>query len=550
MTTDHTDKAPYNAGALSALHACRSQDELDRRFAAELADLLPGVDMMLCLAADRDGGRIVQLVVGTGWQCQPGGEVGGIAPAVWLPIAYREHEVGALAVGRELDEDERRSVLAALAHYGAALANLTFNEEAQRDANEYCVTLQALEQGIVLFQEGDAEAMKARLLHQAMRIVDASAGVLYVLREVGDTSSGLILEQVLGIPDALLQGFRGQGDAAWPDLLLGQPTQIMEREADGSLGMLEASCVPEVLRRIAVVPLRYHGVEAGLCVLFNPQGEGAVTRGVAARLQSFGLLGAALLHRFRLEAESALNHSRDRELQIARTIQQRLLPSKPPATPGFTYAWSLLTAQNIGGDYLDVFAAQAGVVCGIVADASGHGINSALLMSSFRSTYRAKAPDMATDVLAAALNAEVTNEVGPTGMFITAVMYELDVTTRRLRVTSAGHTPTMLYRAATGEVEMLESDGPPLGFLAGVDYTHSERQLESGDVLLLYTDGITEAANSELDMYGEERLAELLCKHARDTAEQLLAAARKDLAGFTGRERYDDDVSLTVIRVA
>lgn len=549
VTADSTNRTQQAATALLALHACRSQGELDKRFARDLGALLPGVDLALCLAVGDGLGRSVQFVVGSAWHGLVDGDGAAVPAAVWLPLTYRNHEVGALAVARELSEEERAAVLLSLAHYGAALANLTFNKAAQRDANEYCATLQALEQGVVLFQEEDADAMMARLLQQAMHIVDASAGALYVLREVGDASSGLVLEQVLGIPDTLLHDFRGVGEGAWPDVLLPQPTQVVERTATGSLGLLDPACVPSVLQRLASVPLRYHGVDAGLCLLFNPRLETAMSREVAARLQSFGLLGAALLHRLRLEEVSALNHSRDRELQIARTIQQRLLPSVAPATPGFSYAWSLLTAQNIGGDYLDVFAAGDEAVCGIVADASGHGINSALLMSSFRSTYRAKAPTLTTSDLAAALNAEVTNEVGPTGMFITAVLYQLDCRTRRVRLTSAGHTPSMLYRAATGAVELLASDGPPLGFLAGVDYTSCERQLESGDVLLLYTDGITEAANAALDMYGEERLAALLCRHAAQTAEQLLAAAREDLAAFTGRDRYDDDVSLTVIRV-
>lgn len=539
----------HAANALAALHACRTQAELDRRFATELAAQLPDTAVALCLTTDAEGGRRVTFAVGGEWQATVDGDARAIAAATWLPITYREHEVGALAVGRELGDDERTALLAALAHYGAALANLTFNAEAHRDADTYCATLQALEQGIVLFQEEDAETMKASLLQQAMRIGDALAGVLYVLREVGDPASGLEREQVLGLPEEFLDSLRGQGETAWPDVLLGLPTQVMARGDDGSLAMLAPQCVPAMLQRIAVMPLRYHGLEAGLCLLFNPQVEGHETRDVAARLQSFGLLGAALLHRLHLEAYRAQNSSRDRELQIASTIQQRLLPSHPPATPGVAYAWCLVTAQNIGGDYLDVFAPHENDVCGIVADASGHGINSALLMSSFRSTYRAKAPDMTTEVLAAMLNEEVVHEVGPTGMFITAAIYHLDCKTRRLHLTSAGHTPGMLFHAATGEVEMLDSDGPPLGFMAGADYTRQERHLASGDVLLLYTDGISEAANGDLDMYGEQRLAALLRQHASATADEVLAAARQDLAEFTGRDRYDDDVSLTVIRI-
>lgn len=549
MTTAREQRAVEAATGMAALHECRSQAELDRRFGEELAGLLPSTDLALCRLTGDGSGAQVKFVVGAAWQILVGAPARATAATTWLPIAYREHEIGTLAIGRELDEEERSATLGALAHYGAAFANQMLNEEARRDADAYCATLQALEQGIVLFQEEDAEVMKARWLHQAMQLVGAAAGVLYVLRQMGDPVSGLVREQVFGLPEVLLEGLHGDGGAAWPDALLGQPTQVAERLTDGSLARLAPDCVPTMLRNLAVVPLRYHGIEAGLCLLFNPRIDGAITREVAGRLQSFGLLGAALLHRLRLEEETALNRSRDRELQIARTIQQRLLPSHAPATPGFTYAWDVITAQNIGGDYVDVFESRERCVSGIVADASGHGINSALLMSSFRSTYRARAPQLDTDLLAATLNEEVVHEVGPTGMFITAAIYHLDCANRRLHLTSAGHTPGMLYRAATGLVELLDSDGPPLGFLAGVEYTRQQRDLLPGDIVLFYTDGISEAANADLDMYGEDRLAALLRRHAHGTAEQVLAAARTDLAAFTGRDRYDDDVSLTVIRV-
>jgi serine phosphatase RsbU (regulator of sigma subunit) len=542
-------QALHIAATLAGLHECRTRTELDQRFARDLAALVPGTDLALCLTGDGEDGLRVQFAVGPLWQDRAAASAAAVEAAAWLPITYRGHRIGMLGAARVLAAPEQADLLAALAHYGAALANLTLNAEAQRDANDYCLTLQALEQGIVLFQEEDAEALKARLLQQAMRIVTASAGALYVLREVGDAASGLGLEQVLGIPETLLQDFRGRDGARWPDALLGEPVQVLERAADGSIGQLAADGVPAVLQRIAVVPLRYHGIEAGLCLLFNPQGDASLTREVGARLQSFGLLGAALLHRLRLEAVSALNRSRERELQIASTIQQRLLPDSAPATPGFSFAWSLLTAQNIGGDYLDLFDPGDGEVRGIVADASGHGINSALLMSSFRSTYRAKAPTQATAALAEQLNEEVVNEVGPTGMFITAVMYHLDCKRRCLHLTSAGHTPVLVHRAATSAIEVIDSDGPPLGFMTGAAFGSREIQLGPGDVVLLYTDGITEATNADLDMYGEERLASLLRRHGAASAEALLAAAKQDLAAFTGRDRYDDDVSLAVVRV-
>ena len=217
--------------------------------------------------------------------------------------------------------------------------------------------------------------------------------------------------------------------------------------------------------------------------------------------------------------------------------------------PGFAFAWDSIAAENIGGDYLDVFSHDAREVHAVVADASGHGINSALLMSSFRSTYRANAPRMTVGQLVSSLNNEVTNEVGPTGMFITAVLLRIDCAAMRLSMTSAGHTPVLHYRARTGSITQIESNGPPLGFLHGADYTTDDVELEAGDLFLLYTDGVTEATNADLDMFGEDRLVALLQRHGAGEPQAILAAIRADLAAFTGRDRYEDDVSLVVIRV-
>jgi len=538
------------ARGFAALHACESITELERRFASDLKSLLPDTPLVLGLV--ETGGRH-RVAVSLGTHGIGVGDMVAASGPDWsrerLPIRFRNHELGALCAGRSLRPDEIAIATAALVHFGTAIGNLTLNEESRQATAAYCASVQTLEEGIILFQEGDSEAVQARLLSLATSLAQTNAGALYVLREVGDASSGLQLEQTLGIPDSLLATFRSADGSAWPDSLLGQSAQLLTRSDDGALAGLAGDCVPPALRNVVVLPLRYHGVEAGVCLLFNAGFEAANAAELVARVQSLGQLGAALLHRLRLEALTARNRSIERELQIAATIQKRLLPTTAPATREFAFAWSSIAAQSIGGDYLDVFGQDDGALNAIIADASGHGINSAMLMSSFRSTYRANASRHTVATLTASLNNEIVNEVGPTGMFITAALLRLDRAERRVTVTSAGHTPVMILRAATGAVEMLASDGPPLGFLQGAEFTDQVLHLESGDSLLLYTDGVTEATNVDLDMFGEERLARLLKRHAADDPQVLLNAVRRDLAEFTKRDRYDDDVSMLVIRV-
>lgn len=537
-----------DVAALAALHLCPSQRELEGAVAIELERGLPGVGMALGLADD--GGELrVCAVVGSGLGLAVGTRVepGGSRAVERLPIRYRTYSLGSLWIDRVLSPEERAFAVAAVTHFGTAVGNLALNEESRQATAAYCASLQALEEGIVLFQEEDPEAVMARLLSLATSMAQATAGALFVLREVGNRESGLGLEQTLGIPEQLVAAFKGINGCPWPDVLLGEQAQLASRTPDGALALLSPESVPPALQGMVVLPLRYHGVEAGLCLLFNPSFDAVDQREVLSRVQSLGQLGAALLHRLRLEALNARNRSRERELQIAETIQKRLLPTSAPTAAGLTFAWGSIAAQQIGGDYLDVFQQDAGVVHAIVADASGHGINSALLMSSFRSNYRANAPRHTVEALTAFLNNEVVNEVGPTGMFITAALLHIDPAARRMRVASAGHTPVMLLRGRSGTVEQLESSGPPLGFLHGAEFTARSVDLEAGDIVLLYTDGVTEAANADCDMFGEERLEQLLRAHAHNGPDAILKAVRESLVAFTGRTRYEDDVSMLVV---
>lgn len=550
MSATPTETPWGDAATQVGLHACRSQDELECSFIEGLAQLLPGVDAALCLAADDAESLVVRAILGVNCPVQP---LQSVSRDSWelpdtqrLPIAFRDNVLGELWLGAAPSERALNELLDALTHLGTALVNLALNSEARESTDEYCATLQALEEGIVLFQEPDPDALMARLLALASGMVDATAGALYVLEEVGDAQSGLVMQQALGMPDALLESFRAVDGGPWPDCLIDAPAQIVERVDHGAIAGLAPDCAPSVLQCVVVLPLRYHGVQAGVCVLFNPKID--KQRDINGRLQSFGQLAAALLHRLSLERLRENSVSIERELEIAETIQKRLVPSEAPPSEDYDFAWHSLAAKSIGGDYVDLTVSDLGDIYAIVADASGHGINSALLMTSFRANYRGNAAWLEAPELAASLNSEVVHEVGPTGMFITAALVRIEQETGQLSMCSAGHNPTMIFRAATGSIERIDSHGPPMGFMAGVEYEGYGGILHSGDVVLMYTDGITEATDAELEMFGEERLEKVLTDNAAGSAKDVLDAALEELASFTGRDHHDDDVSLMVIK--
>ncbi|MCA8954143.1 MAG: PP2C family protein-serine/threonine phosphatase [Planctomycetes bacterium] len=540
------------AVGLAGLHACRSREEVSDAMAKKLAELMPGVAMAVLLAQDESSSLRVERVVGVGCPWRVGEDVASgswpVPASQRLAISYREYRLGFLVVGDEIDASARNVIDAALAHYGVALVNLTFNAEALRATDNYCASLQALEEGIVLFQEESAEAVQARLLSLASSMLHATAAALYVLREIGDPASGLALAATLGMPESLLATFACDDGSPWPDNLVGQPAQLFESQGPGSLAGLDESVVPDILDNVVAMPLRYHGVDAGVCVLFNASIDAESGRDYLGRVQSLGQLGAALLHRLQLEAVAIQNRAIERELQIAEIIQRRLLPAAVPTKECCDFAWLSIPARFIGGDYLDILESEDGEVNAVVADVSGHGINSALLMSSFRGAYRGEATRATPTATIESLNDVVAHEVGSTGMFVTAIAVRVSPCGYKLTICSAGHNPGFLFRAATGTIETIDSGGPPLGFLAGARFEERVLEFTVGDVLLLYTDGVTEAANGDDEMFGEERLTDLLSAHAGGTAAELVETIRAEVSTFQGREHFEDDLSILVVK--
>lgn len=540
-----------DAVELADLHQAGCAEELDAALMRRLAALLPGVAMALCI--DSSDGRMqrVQWSLGAS-PLQRGDEVPSDAwplPAAQrLLLCFRDCVLGSLLLGSPPGAAVQSRVMALLRHYGVALANLEIGAEARHAADHYCASLQALQEGIVLFQERDPDAIEARLLALGAAMLGASAGALYLLETPGNRSSQLRLCQVLGMPENLLATFRLTDGSAFPLAWLERPAGHADRASDPTLGGFDPSTLPEALQNVAALPLRYLDFDIGILLLFNAAAGADTIAEQLDRIRNLAQLGSALLYRLHLEAVSARQRMLERELQIAASIQQRLLPDAAPPLPGLEFAWQSVAANKIGGDYIDLLG-RDGALHAVIADVSGHGVDSALLMSSFRGTWRAVAPRHGPDALLHELNSVVQHEVGATGMFVTAATLWLDPAQRLVRIASAGHNPVLLYSAATGQVRRIESTGPPLGFAASMDFGCTECSLATGDVVLLYTDGIAEACNQDLDMFGDERIAALLQRCGGEPADGILRRLLRDLRAFTGRDRQDDDVSVSVIKV-
>jgi sigma-B regulation protein RsbU (phosphoserine phosphatase) len=248
-----------------------------------------------------------------------------------------------------------------------------------------------------------------------------------------------------------------------------------------------------------------------------------------------------------VEIGNTRSKQQEQELAKAREIQEGLLPKKIPQVRGLEVAGAWLPASTVGGDYFDVlkFGERKIGVC--IGDVVGKGISAALLMANLQASFRALASEeVSPSTLVGKLNEVISNNIAP-DKFVTFWYCTIDTNENRLTYASAGHWPPILFHKS-GEGVPLREGGTPLGIFPDWKYEDGGFPLVSGDRLVLYTDGLTEAMNSDEQEFGERRLLELCRSNIALSASELLAEIRKEVVSFCNGN-FQDDFTLVVVAV-
>lgn len=258
---------------------------------------------------------------------------------------------------------------------------------------------------------------------------------------------------------------------------------------------------------------------------------------------------AIIIEKVRLHDQVVEKKRLQAQLEIARQVQTELLPASDPMIENFDVSAYIFPAEEVSGDYYDwvkVFDDQIGI---IVADAVGKGIPAALLMSFLRASLRScvqigYAPHIAFSKVSSLLHESIEDN-----KFITAIYGILDYTNKTFVFSNAGHNPPLLIKP-DGEYRFVEYGDIPLGMFADTHYHQHFIRFEEEQVLVIYTDGITEAANPTGEEYGQERLAKRVLDglQVKLPAKQLIDHVRKGVADFTERKFLDDDGTLFIIK--
>ncbi len=287
----------------------------------------------------------------------------------------------------------------------------------------------------------------------------------------------------------------------------------------------------------------------GVIQVINKRGGKVFSQDDINLLQSLSN-GAALAIQNAKYSQRLLHEERIRsELLIAHQIQQGILPNPFEGHPGIHFEAINLPAKDVGGDFYDYFQVNSDEFCFMIGDVCGKGVPAAIFMASARSILKSQSlvnPEPANVMqLANRLIAEDAKH----GIFVTVFYGVYHTKTRQLKFSNAGHTLPLLYRSSTSSCASLFNSNFPLGVFDPFSFQQNVVQLEQGDMLILYTDGVTEALNQAREQFGQERLVEVILRYGSSSSKELLDGIIESVKEFSQEQPQNDDITVMIVRV-
>jgi sigma-B regulation protein RsbU (phosphoserine phosphatase) len=254
----------------------------------------------------------------------------------------------------------------------------------------------------------------------------------------------------------------------------------------------------------------------------------------------------------RVQKEQALlkNARVMRDMEIAQQIQLSFLPESPPELPGIEMGGRCISAAHVGGDYYDFFLRDEQTIDLLIADVSGHSVGAALVMSEVRTLLRAQVNSAHnTSTILQSLNNQLYDDLTRAELFITMFYAKYNTGTGRLSYANAGHNHPMICRPGQSACIELDAEGLILGVKRSIVFEEQTMELQKGDVLLFYTDGLTEATNPEGDMFENGRVCSQLASVSHLPVTEMIDSFYQAVTDFTGSTTLQDDISIVVLKI-
>ncbi len=307
------------------------------------------------------------------------------------------------------------------------------------------------------------------------------------------------------------------------------------------------SIVEQNIRSLMAVPLQTGKQIIGIIYIDSPSILRQFTANDLNLLTVMANVAAVRIEHTRLAEMERAKQIMARDLDQAAEIQQRYLPAVAPTIKGLDLAGHNAPCRTVGGDYFDFFPYEGSRVAMVLGDVSGKGMPASLLMMGLQARVQALAEEPKNLAHVMTRLNRLTSANCPANRFITVFFCILNGETGELTFCNAGHNPPLIVRA-NGDHEQLEGGGPVIGILPSIEYQEYKIGLEVGDTLIIYSDGVTEAANAEDDEFETERLAEAVRRNRHLPATQIVEAIRKAVTDHAAGAPQSDDITVIVAR--
>jgi len=434
---------------------------------------------------------------------------------------------GGLLLASEPLADELPEPLGLLLAVGLRLCRLRANlKRLDFDAKYRGVEREAIyDVGRAITSTLDLPHVSEEILVRAVSLLDARRGALYLIDDTlgGDKEGRYRLQSTIG----------------------GTAREGLSREVDAEA----ADLLPQAHHLLAV-PIEVEGERRGVLVVGDKEsrsGVGPFPDEDRRALSLFANQVALALEQARLHEEALEKERLEREMQLAAQIQQGILPRALPAIAGFEVLGWTRPARHVGGDYWDVVPLPDGRFALLVADVSGKGVSAALLVSTLHAALRLLlARGESTGAMLFAVNQHLI-DFSAANKFATLLLAALEAQSGQVAWVNAGHNPGVLLRA-DGSIERLGASAVPLGLLPAPRYDESRLALAHGDLLCLYSDGVTEATSPADEEFGLDRLEAVLRGQLGATLPELRGMLEHELREFVAGQPQGDDQTVVLLR--
>ncbi len=457
-----------------------------------------------------------------------------------VPMRRRERLRGLIEAIRERPEPFGKSdleFLSGVAHeLAVAVENGLLVRRLQEEVREREILLDAAR---AVSGKLDLDQVMATLLTTLDKVVPYDAVGVYLL----DRKSGSLMDiQHRGYPPgaaALLRERPGKGITGWAAK---NRQSVNAGDVREDPRYIEAR--PSTLSEVAVPIIRDDDV-IGVITVESDELKAFSDRQVVL-LEIFAEHVASAITNARLHERERERARLDYEIELARQIQSAALPSRSLNGDNYEAAGVNVASNVVGGDYFDYFVREDGQVGLALVDVSGHGVSAALLMQAVRSGIRLSVDSNRSPAKLCAWISRLLYESTPTNQFVATVLARLDPQTGRLVYCNGGHVPP--FRLSAEGDEFLQSSGLILGAFEDSQLTNMDLQLEPGDIVVFYTDGLTELTNRNGEDFGVERLSETVRAYRSEPLEKIIRKVRSRARKFRGKATRDDDVTLMLLR--